>query len=148
MKRGKNHIQALILTCFFNHFLYINVNKFSILDQFCHYMFSNIFFSLLIVSPIEDVCPQYIVWSSFLSYPSGSGCFYMEGILIYPEGEEKELQGLSRKFQKVWLESGGVVGVEWLEWDIVTRVLGVRGGYQCRGNGRWSYEGFEGKVVS
>ena len=35
-----------------------------------------------------------------------------------------------------------------MEWDIVTRVLGGRGGYQCRGNGRWSYEGFEWNVVS
>ena len=31
---------------------------------------------------------------------------FLEGILIYPEGEEKELQGLSSRFQKVWLECG------------------------------------------
>ena len=31
---------------------------------------------------------------------------FLEGILIYPEGEEKELQGLSSRFQKVWLKCG------------------------------------------
>ena len=92
---------------FLSHTLYINVIS-SISspyhDQLFHYMSSDIFFTILLYPPIEDIWPQYIVLSSFFSYPSGSGCFYMEGILIYPEGEDKELQGLSRKFQEVWLE--------------------------------------------
>ena len=35
-----------------------------------------------------------------------------------------------------------------MEWDIFTRVLGVRGGYQGRGNGRWLYKGFKWKDVT
>ena len=33
--------------------------------------------------------------------------------------------------------------MEYLEWDTFTRVLGVRGDYQGRGNGRWLYKGFK-----
>ena len=46
-------------------------------------------------------------------HPSGSG----SGILIYPEGEEEELQGFSRKFQKVQLDSG------WSGWSGVVLVV-------------------------
>ena len=38
--------------------------------------------------------------------------------------------------------------MEYLEWDIFTRVLGVRGDYQGRGNGRWLYKGFKWKDVT
>ena len=83
-------------------------------DQFCHYIFSNIFFSLLIVSPIEDVCPQYIVWSSFLSSPSGSGSGRNLDDLL--RGGEKVIVRLLQEIPLVgeWLECGGVVGVKWL----------------------------------
>ena len=83
-------------------------------DQFCHYMFSNIFFSLLIVSPIEDVCPQYIVWSSFLSSPSGSGSGRNMDDLF--RGGGKVIVRLLQEILLVgeWLECGGVVGVKWL----------------------------------
>ena len=147
MKRGDTSTD---IKMFLSHTLYINVIS-SISspyhDQLCHYMSSDIFFTILLYPPIEDIWPQYIVWSSFLSYPSGSGCFYMEGILIYPEGEEKELQGLSRKFQKVWLESGGVVGVEWLWQSGRSGVVGVGYNHQSIGSKRWLPVQREWKMV-
>ena len=74
-------------------------------------MFSNIFFSLLIVSPIEDVCPQYIVWSSFLSSPSGSGSGRNLDDLL--RGGGKVIVRLLQEIPLVgeWLECGGVFGV-------------------------------------
>ena len=74
-------------------------------------MFSNIFFSLLIVSPIEDVCPQYIVWSSFLSSPSGSGSGRNLDDLL--RGGGKVIVRLLQEIPLVgeWLECGGVVVV-------------------------------------
>ena len=56
-------------------------------DQFCHYMSSDIFFTILLYFPIGDYAS---VDCSFLSYPSGSGCCYMEGIWMI-DPEEKEL---------------------------------------------------------
>ena len=83
-------------------------------DQFCQYMFSHTYFSLLIVSPIEDVCPQYIVWSSFLSSPSGSGSG--RNMDDFSRGGRKVIVRLLQEIPLVgeWLECGGVVEVKWL----------------------------------
>ena len=77
-------------------------------------MSSDVFFTILLYPPIEDIWPQYIVWSSFLSSPSGSGSGRNMDDLS--RGGGKVIVRLLQEISLVgeWLECGGVVGVKWL----------------------------------